>query len=1628
MGKLLGSSTKPSQNHGNFAEASTVTNEVQNVQNSDNARTSSNGTSNNNALSSSMVNAVNIAAETARLVLDQATEEIVKSNITSKCSSYASLIGDEEGEERSKYKLEWFEERSNEVGGGAKTVTFSSPLPAKTLMMSSESNTTDVSIRSDLTNTTNEGNVPGSSPPPLAFQNLPMSRYFPISNPEHNGDRGGVARSKPFDVKNHYDAAAAISTALASSHLAHASRCVGELQLTDEDEKKKGIQRDESFTDESVDVVLTPSQPRQRRNSDSLGKRGENKGNPDAVPVARTLPSPEEAENEMRARRESYESLNDDSFTDYLAQVQLSSKNQENAKARLNDDGASQGKKEKETVPDSARRKSTQTEGCDSISICSSNGSGFENESNTSSYGASDFSPITMSFGSSADDGNQKQNVAGILGSLTKLPVGVAAQGDASLDASSNDDEVHAHNGRTICEVKPSGDRRVSEPGPKLSMHLAPSRIASGHISRNDSSSRKASENAQLRATDKPYTQASAAKISINPQYATLFESFDRNWIQLAEQYPQREKVLDLGQKFLSSFVAVLGMCGAMKRCIDYGSVNNKSSIQHPQCIASDTDTGLTRYNWWEDSNILGYNLGIIVEGEGVNPKEASVGVPKVVVRALWKACFFDSTNGVDDETENTVDSVEDNLVNNLCYLSETRSSSVPCLSLTLPLYRDYAWYVLSRVSDTRSVEEVVEDWHSKFARVLCETLLKHEEDDDTLTIRRYAAYTVPRHAAFGMQGIGQIREFELEIKPERLRRTHIDIMKEMLCDSVLITARCKLLGSGRMRDEHFDEPLNSGVDRSLVQAIKQYRDKDHNLLPATTAHLKDIELFSSFLESMIESSDNDDTNNEQMRNYCVDALSVWREKLLLLCGEQNNTTINGIDPSTPNINIGCAPHNNGVLAGSFLDIAKALLSKDDAWPSNDDKTLGVQMKKQHRSRRIRNESIKPELLETVVNINMCHLKTQTTIGRSLLTLAKFAQSLLSKNSSCAAASAFQDLISICLCDAIEVLTCVSKKLQIILSDLLEGLEEDDLVDSVTSTGPTFCLQKFSLTRAEAKPFLTLTGIFLAEAWYLLGRMSALPSTSKTLKDKQAVVACFERSLLILTPPKGCGSSQLTEQFLLPLTRHTLFLRSNIYHAMGVCLYEAGVFERSERSLTDAIILRRQLLDKLRNQSSELSDQYYDVTACCNTVVNYFFAIPQSVPKEVISNVISYSGSQCCALLPHKIIEKSESEDLELSLSLTLEYAALTNHASHCYQASLASFQEALILRSLHVGKNSLDIASLHFNTGVVHDDLEQYPQAINRYHESLRIRLNHLKNASPADSSDLEDSVLLTLKCMAHVYKLTDDLDNAICFYIKALVLLKTKVSRHMEPVDKWQMMGMRLDLSIPAPTIVFDEMRKDNFSGDASKLHFQAINKKSLCHYFSEPEHRKNENDSTTKKWEKDLVKMHSTVVALIQKKKHTVEAPTNFSMRSPQKVTMSQVSSVTLQSISKSQLLFDTALVSSSFCLGRSRISMGRYDEAVDNFEVALRAKWALDPASSSDSDSDMSSSRLSMRSKLHSKNISEDEPEEGQLYYALGLANAMLDDNERAVRCYITALRYLRRSLRMVDSLEVARVRE
>ena len=500
---------------------------------------------------------------------------------------------------------------------------------------------------------------------------------------------------------------------------------------------------------------------------------------------------------------------------------------------------------------------------------------------------------------------------------------------------------------------------------------------------------------------------------------------------------------------------------------------------------------------------------------------------------------------------------------------------------------------------------------------------------------------------------------------------------EKLLCNSTFFKARTDLLGNGEKRLQELDESLNAEVDKALIKTIRYARCKTSNYLPATIMHIKDVE--RNFLQR------NDDGDNDIRGSGTIGLLTTWRHQLLLLCSEKTTSTASGtMDYGESN------PYHNSEI----LKVAKTLLSKDDAWTNNTDESAS---KKSSRSRRNRSEIIDPTILANAINADICRIKADLSIGRSMLSLAKFTQRMSNKGTCCVSWSTLQVEVALCLRDSIEILSSTSKQLQTIMSESFSNLEEEDLDDSIISScGPgTSCLQKFALTRAEAKPLLTLTGIFLAEAWFLLGRMASSQSMTKTHKNKLLMVACFDRALVILSSPKEVPKNYLME----PLNKQKDFLYCNVNHAMGVCLYEAGIYDRSGRCLKDAISLRRKLLDKLRNQaSSESNEKQSD--GILATLSSFFFSSPQTVSEEMMSNVMQYSVYQCCSLLPKLISVKSSADDLELCLSLTLEYTALTNHANQSYQTALACFQEALILRSLHVGKNSLDIASLHFNTG----------------------------------------------------------------------------------------------------------------------------------------------------------------------------------------------------------------------------------------------------------------------------------------------------------------------------------------
>jgi hypothetical protein len=321
------------------------------------------------------------------------------------------------------------------------------------------------------------------------------------------------------------------------------------------------------------------------------------------------------------------------------------------------------------------------------------------------------------------------------------------------------------------------------------------------------------------------------------------------------------------------------------------------------------------------------------------------------------------------------------------------------------------------------------------------------------------------------------------------------------------------------------------------------------------------------------------------------------------------------------------------------------------------------------------------------------------SVGRSLVELAQFSQHMLETgifkeaNDTCADTLVFQGLQSSCLKNAIEVLSCSATTLGYILcSSLDKKLDEDDLDESCASyrnisLGPAALLQLFELTREASKPLLSVAGILSADAWFLFGKL--ISKECKMDVTTNIALSSFERALLILNSPKSNSLNKpaldlLCGSLLSPLTQYKRYLQSNINHSIGVYLYEQrGEFKVAADYLERASQFRRQMFDDLRRQDSESDDQ---LSKLYNAVVTYSVS-STSMSEEMFTNVFRYSIGHGCILLPR---ETFAADELELSLSLTLEYSALTQHAGQKYQMALSFFQESLILRTMHVGKHSL--------------------------------------------------------------------------------------------------------------------------------------------------------------------------------------------------------------------------------------------------------------------------------------------------------------------------------------------------
>ena len=613
---------------------------------------------------------------------------------------------------------------------------------------------------------------------------------------------------------------------------------------------------------------------------------------------------------------------------------------------------------------------------------------------------------------------------------------------------------------------------------------------------------------------------------------------------------------------------------------------------------------------------------------------------------------------------------------------------------------------------------------------------------------RRYAAQSLPRHAAISLLDVDQKGHFQLNDSKEKLDKLRSTLFDNLLCNKSFIKARIKLLGRGDTRPDDVDKTLI--VDEANPQTttlIKQTRENDSNVLYSTTTHTKDIKWSLLFCdlnhkEGVGNRHYKDSRGRASLVSDCLNAIAQYKEELVHIWHElDENGKLKICDSSLKEQNtkpqsepekepvaapaelmlqyIDAKDQESPEVTESCVNAAEVLLSTKDAWTMKDDSkqvfakesseepNASFISSRSRKGRRKRTDPLAATPLARVLNIGINDLRTIVSIGRSLVELAQFSQcmretdifhketkDIVAKLEEENVTSCFHRLQCSCLKNAIEVLSCTATTLGYILcSSLDKKLDEDDLDESCAtyrnkSLWPAALLQQFELTREAAKPLLSIAGILSADAWFLFGKLVS----QEGQLDTKIVLSIFERALLILNSPKSNSLNKPAFDLqsgspCSPLTQYKWYLQSNINHSIGVYLYEQGEFKGAHNFLFESSHSRRQLLDGVGGQDSDHEDQLPRLhNATVGREGNYLVS-SSSMPEEIFANVLQYSTRYSISHLPR---EKFAVNEQELSLSLTLEYLALTHHAVQKYQLALSCFQESLILRTLHVGKHSL--------------------------------------------------------------------------------------------------------------------------------------------------------------------------------------------------------------------------------------------------------------------------------------------------------------------------------------------------
>lgn len=524
---------------------------------------------------------------------------------------------------------------------------------------------------------------------------------------------------------------------------------------------------------------------------------------------------------------------------------------------------------------------------------------------------------------------------------------------------------------------------------------------------------------------------------------------------------------------------------------------------------------------------------------------------------------------------------------------------------------------------------------------------------------------------------------------------------------------------------------------------------------------------------------------------------------------------------------------------------------------------------------------------------------------------------------------------------------------------------------------------------------------------------------------------------------------------------HQRILHTAVLHAFGIYYYEhSGDFRKAKTLLDDCISKRQLLLRQLRqdeNDTGNISSSSTGSTSIRVTRRRGSATLSESGRLSDASVISSRRGrrrnqfKKRTKIRPVHIFDdisnpnyillangknhKDCLESIELDLSSTMEFSGLASHGLSDSEEALSLFQEALILRALHSGKNCLDVADLNYNMAVIHDDNGQYEASLGRYGESLRVRFSHLENlklyqtshlsGSVDDIEDIERSAVLTLRCMTNVYHALSDYTNAVSTNLKAIEILKEQIarrsgvddddifSRNKRVLGFGRMNGNKSNL--PFPRMVLDEVRSSIIDHPLPVLKNYDI--------FSE------EDESLSDVSRKEISELYEATISILDEMKESNEGNTNgYNSSIPSSRFFLSDHHSMISIMGKRHINQEHVRLDATFNLGLIAMHFREPSKAIGYLEQALRTLWINSPGDSSgeSSDSEASSSNFSNDSSKElrqkpKKTYVEGQTEEGILYHALALCHTALSDDERAIRCYITALRYYRRRFGMLSMI-------